>query len=207
MNKTKIEWCDYTWNPITGCKRGCFFCYGKRIRERFQPDIPWSELIWHDERLEQPLKEKKPSRIFVGSMSDIEFWRHIDVERIIDVAKKCPHHTFMFLTKNAEVYGAYDFPKNCWLGVTATDGYYNFGYTKRLKFISLEPLLSKPQGAWIDSNISWVIIGAMTGVGSEKFCPKKEWVEYIIKECRQFEIPIFIKNNIGWKEKIQEFPR
>ncbi len=36
MNKTKIEWCDYTWNPVTGCLNGCEYCYAKKIVQRFQ---------------------------------------------------------------------------------------------------------------------------------------------------------------------------
>lgn len=34
-NKTKIDWCDATWNPVTGCKYGCEYCYARRIAERF----------------------------------------------------------------------------------------------------------------------------------------------------------------------------
>lgn len=41
MNKTKIEWCDSTWNPVTGCRHGCEYCYARRIAERFRPfDVP-----------------------------------------------------------------------------------------------------------------------------------------------------------------------
>ncbi len=35
MNNTKIEWCDSTWNPVTGCRHGCPYCYARRIAERF----------------------------------------------------------------------------------------------------------------------------------------------------------------------------
>lgn len=35
MKKTKIEWCDSTWNPVTGCLHGCDYCYARRIAERF----------------------------------------------------------------------------------------------------------------------------------------------------------------------------
>jgi protein gp37 len=35
VNKSKIEWCDYTWNPVTGCLHGCEYCYAMRIAERF----------------------------------------------------------------------------------------------------------------------------------------------------------------------------
>jgi len=37
MNKTKIDWCDYSWNPITGCLHGCEYCYARRIARRFNP--------------------------------------------------------------------------------------------------------------------------------------------------------------------------
>ena len=41
MEKTKIEWADSTWNPITGCYHGCDYCYARRIAERFRPfDLP-----------------------------------------------------------------------------------------------------------------------------------------------------------------------
>ena len=35
MNKTKIEWCDSTWNPVTGCRHGCPYCYAQRIAKRY----------------------------------------------------------------------------------------------------------------------------------------------------------------------------
>ena len=35
MNKTKIEWADYTWNPVTGCLHGCPYCYARGIANRF----------------------------------------------------------------------------------------------------------------------------------------------------------------------------
>lgn len=35
MNKTKIEWATYTWNPVTGCLHDCEYCYARRIANRF----------------------------------------------------------------------------------------------------------------------------------------------------------------------------
>jgi protein gp37 len=35
MQKSKIEWCDYTWNPVTGCLHGCPYCYAEKIAKRF----------------------------------------------------------------------------------------------------------------------------------------------------------------------------
>ncbi|MDF2889768.1 MAG: hypothetical protein K0R80_135 [Clostridia bacterium] len=39
MNKSKIEWCDYTWNPVTGCLHGCKYCYAERIANRFASKV------------------------------------------------------------------------------------------------------------------------------------------------------------------------
>lgn len=36
MNKTKIDWCDSTWNPVTGCLHGCEYCYARGIAKRFE---------------------------------------------------------------------------------------------------------------------------------------------------------------------------
>lgn len=39
MNKTKIDWADYTWNPVTGCLNTCEYCYGKQMARGFSEDI------------------------------------------------------------------------------------------------------------------------------------------------------------------------
>ena len=72
MNRTKIEWCDWTWNPIVGCSpasEGCANCYAAAIARRF--GMPWGRPVFRPERLNEPQRVKKPGRIFVCSMSDI----------------------------------------------------------------------------------------------------------------------------------------
>lgn len=39
MHKTKIDWADATWNPITGCKHECPYCYAKQMTKRFSGDV------------------------------------------------------------------------------------------------------------------------------------------------------------------------
>jgi len=117
MNNTRIEWADKTWNPVTGC----------RHTPTFRPD-----------RLGEPMKVKKPSRIFVGSVSDLfgewtwDVYENGDeegfasglvsrehvVNRILDIAKQCPQHTFIFLTKNPKGMQGFNFPDNCWCGTS-----------------------------------------------------------------------------------------
>lgn len=47
MNKSKIEWCDYTWNPITGCRHKCHYCYAERITTRFSPNSEEVKMAAH----------------------------------------------------------------------------------------------------------------------------------------------------------------
>lgn len=34
-DRTKIDWCDASWNPVTGCLHGCEYCYARNIATRF----------------------------------------------------------------------------------------------------------------------------------------------------------------------------
>lgn len=122
---TKIEWCDATWNPITGCtpcSPGCDHCYAARMALRFphlhgttdhgvdwaEPGcIPFSRVQFHPERRCVPLHWRKPRRVFVCSMGDLF---HPDVVMradckwivaVLNVMRICPQHTFMLLTKRA----------------------------------------------------------------------------------------------------------
>jgi len=78
---SRIDWTDATWNPVTGCSKvspGCQHCYAERLSHRFGWTIkPWTasyvtENVRLDrDRLMQPLRWRKPRRIFVNSMSDL----------------------------------------------------------------------------------------------------------------------------------------
>jgi protein gp37 len=115
----KMEWTEKTWNPIRGCSRvsdGCVNCYAEEIAARFSgPGKPYEGLakrINHDarwtgkvrfieERLDAPLHWKKPSRIFVNSMSDLFHEKVKDewIDRIFAVMATACQHTFQVLTK------------------------------------------------------------------------------------------------------------
>lgn len=70
MNKTSISWCDFTWNPITGCTKvseGCRHCYAEAITRRFHAGRPFTardhKVELHQDRLNQPTLHRKPARM------------------------------------------------------------------------------------------------------------------------------------------------
>jgi protein gp37 len=124
-DKTGIEWTDATWNPVRGCSRispGCEHCYAETMAGRFAgPGQPYEGLVrlaaigkhgrarWTGvvrlvpEHLADPLKWKKPRRIFVNSMSDLfhENLSHEEIAAVFGVMAAATKHTFQMLTKRA----------------------------------------------------------------------------------------------------------
>ena len=115
MNSTKIEYCDASWNPTTGCtpEFDCWkICWARKMaarmaanpgvkhRERYEGFKP---TFW-PERLDEPLRIKKPRRIAVSFMGDL-FHKDVpwqwqkDILSTAFVAHKLRGHTFLFLTK------------------------------------------------------------------------------------------------------------
>lgn len=115
-DKSKIEWTESTWNPITGCTKvspGCKFCYAERDWVRLSAPRPkpniytgrkFTDVQCHPERLEQPLRWRKPRRIFVNSMSDLFHESVPDefIDKIFAVMALAPQHTFQVLTKRPD---------------------------------------------------------------------------------------------------------
>ncbi|GAG05438.1 unnamed protein product, partial [marine sediment metagenome] len=109
---TKIEWASESWNPITGCtpiSEGCANCYAKKMAQRLKGRFGYPEdepfrVTFHPDKLDQPLKWRKPRHIFVVSMGDLFhpgiLWS--DNQEIWEIMAKCPQHTFMILTKRVE---------------------------------------------------------------------------------------------------------
>ena len=110
-SKSKIEWTESTWNPITGCNKvspGCKYCYAERMSKRLKAMgkptyINGFNVSVHEETFNYPLYVRKPKLIFVNSMSDL-FHESIPDEiilRLFDVMKKASWHTFQILTKRS----------------------------------------------------------------------------------------------------------
>jgi protein gp37 len=118
---TTIQWTDQTWNPTTGCDRispGCDNCYAltmaKRLKgmgqAKYQNDGnpatsgPGCGLTVHPDTLTEPLRWRKPRKVFVNSMSDL-FHARVPREflaRVFAVMAATPQHTYQILTKRPE---------------------------------------------------------------------------------------------------------
>ncbi len=203
MQKTKIIWknpaekwqLDYTLNPIVGCKMGCSYCYAKRLNDRFKWIPDWKDPQFYPERLNELAKIKKPSTIFMGSMSDM-FGKWIDskwILKILDEIEQYPQHRFMFLTKTPARYSCFIFPENCWLGTTVE----SFKKENRIHellctnvnntFLSVEPLMSDMSDVNF-SLIDLVIVGKDSSPGAKE--PNPEWIKSIKHDN------IFLKPNL-----------
>lgn len=220
---TDIEWTDATWNPVTGCSkvtRGCDFCYAERFSERFRgvarhPFENGFDLTLRSERLTQPLRWRRPKRIFVNSMSDLFHkevpWAFID--HVFETMEAANWHTFQVLTKRSSLmnrylrarYKQFDLaPSHIWLGVSVEDAK-NAVRIKHLraapaavKFVSFEPLLESV-GQVDLTGINWAIVGGESG---PKARPMDEaWVLEIRDQCRKSKVAFFFKQWGGLRPK------
>lgn len=208
-DRTKIEWTEATWNPITGCTQvspGCAHCYAKTFAERFEgvPGHPYEggfAVQPRPERLKQPLSWKKPRTIFVNSMSDI-FHEQVKDEFILEIFEimaEASWHNFQVLTKRSERMAALapslPLSSNVWMGVSVE----NQRWTSRIRdlrsvnasvrFLSCEPLLGSLD---LDlTGIDWVIAGGESGPGARPM--QIDWARSLQKQCESACVPFFFK--------------
>ena len=215
INHTRIEWADATWNPIVGCNRNCQYCYAKPIFERYKPGEKYEDIHYYPERLIDPdMRNKKPKRIFVGSMADImdnrinpEF-----LDEIFEIIEAHPQHTFIFMTKNNYAYGKLpSVPDNCWMGITI-DGQEAMEVQLirmenlingpgKIKFVSFEPLLGEVANI-LKPGIDWIIIGGMSGPKAIGYGANRIHVLETLETAHALGIPVFIKKNLKWSQEI-----
>jgi protein gp37 len=161
---------------------------------------------WWPARLEEPLRLKKPRRIFVVDMGDL-FADEVPVkyiEAVMSVVKRCPQHTFQFVTKRPWNLKTIEWPSNAWVGVTAinreqySDAIHYLNFVQAgVKFISFEPLLEEVgvlSGDFLSHNIRWVIIGAQT---NPTVRPSNKAMQEILVAAKKAKAAVFCKNNLA----------
>lgn len=217
-----IEWTDATWNPVTGCTRitaGCDNCYAARFAERWRgvPGHPFStgfDLTLRPERLDQPLRWRRPRMIFVNSMSDL-FHKDVPrafVDEVFRTMEAAAHHVFQVLTKRSPLmrdyllarYGSARGPAHIWCGVSVEDDRARAriehlrASPAGVRFLSVEPLIGA-LGPVDLSGIDWVIAGGESGPGARAM--RIEWARDVRDQCVDQGVSFFFKQWGGRRPK------
>lgn len=220
-----IEWAKWSWNPVTGCRFNCPYCYAKKIAENDRYSVAFPQKFnptFHPGRLDAPKNTKTSAsfeKVFVCSMADLfGDWIPSEwIQQVIDVCKEQSQWTYLFLTKNPKRYLEFKFPENCWLGATATNQQQfdkaievfkknrNYAYEYGVSFLSIEPLMDAIDIYEDDDTgdrqnnlhyVDWVIIGGLKGSENKDTQPQWSWVRDIICGAVEAGTPVYFKPNL-----------
>lgn len=216
-DRTKIEWADATWNPITGCSvasPGCTNCYAMRLagtRLKHHPSRAglttmtkagpvWTgEVRFNESVIDQPLRWTRPRRIFVCAHGDLLHGRvpALWIERVADVMRRSPQHQFLVLTKRADLVHELAPGTNIWLGVSAEDQERADDRIPKLvtalaavRWVSVEPMLG-PVDLCFTTHLDWVVVGGESGPNARP-C-QVEWIRSVVQQCQAARVPVFVK--------------
>lgn len=218
---TGIQWTDETWNPAVGCTHispGCDHCYAATVASRQMQPAHVGLTVgrkWNDtvrllpDRLDEPLRWRKPRRVFVGSMTDL-FHQDVPddfIDRVWSTMAVSVQHTFQVLTKRPQRLAAYAHRRiangrgwvlpNVWFGASIENQRYIWrGRHLRdapaaVRFLSIEPLIGPVDLRGRLDGIHWVIVGAESGPGRRGCCDS--WVRDIRDRCAEAGVSLFVK--------------
>lgn len=217
-----IEWAHWSWNPITGCKHNCPYCYARDIANRFYP-TQFEPTLW-PERLYAPRNTPLPreaqtdigyKNVFTCSMADL-FGRWVPqswIETVLQVVADNPQWNFLFLTKFPIRMAEFDFPDNAWIG-TSVDCQIRVKLVEdafsrvraKVKWLSCEPLIEPLTFTSLDM-FSWVVIGgASKSTQTPEWIPPRIWVSDLEYQARQAGCMVYEKSNLQPIERLCEFP-
>ena len=227
MQRTRIEWADFTWNAIVGCAGTCDYCYARRLATtrlaHLCPKCATFEPHLHEERLWQPY-HGKAGVVFADSMSDWwspgveQDWRTRAFRTMDGMGDPVPAHQFVLLTKRPERITDEDIHwlgRNIWLGVSITSGadWWRWEALASLpghihKLVSVEPLLSFGIGAELLKEQvvpEWIIVGPQSGPGA--VIPDATWQDMIrFAACDEWNIPLFEKFGLPLQPPVRQMP-
>lgn len=225
MATTNIEWTDKVWNPLTGCTKigqGCKHCYAEVMARRLQAmglkayqgvvnERGWTGKVnLLPEKIDEPLRWKKPARIFVNSMSDL-FHESVPsdfIRRVVETMMAAHWHTFQVLTKRYKrpmfELNQQDASKHIFIGFSICN--------QRDADMALEPLRAVSQlgwRTWISNEpclepikwdgyefIDWMVTGGESGRDARPMHP--DWARRAEKFCRVNGIPFLFKQWGEW---------
>lgn len=217
-HKTKIEWTEIVWNPVTGCTKlsvGCKNCYAERMASRLKlmgnpRYINGFDVTVHEDLIDVPLLWKKPQMVFVNSMSDL-FHDDVPDEVILKIFKtmnEANWHIFQVLTKRtdrlAKLSDKINWTPNIWMGVSVENVETTYRIKDltstgaKMKFISAEPLLES-LGPVDLRGINWLIVGGESGPHSRAM--EKDWVIELKGLAEKYKVAFYFKQWGGTNKK------
>lgn len=224
--KTAIGWTDSTWNPTHGCSRvseGCRFCYAETLSLRLGvTGKPWTHVnaaenvLLKPHKLREPYKWRRPSRVFVNSMSDLFHPKipHEYLRQIWDVMMDLPQHRFQILTKRPHEAAKWPgpWPDHIWMGTTVENRKAIPRINKlrdtgaAVKFLSCEPLLGD-MGQPNLKGIDWVIAGGESGSHITKPENRHRWMDHawarnLRDACLRDDVAYFFKQSSGYRTEL-----
>ncbi len=217
MSKSRIAWTERVWNPVTGCTKvsaGCKNCYAEAIAHRYWGKRKFSDVQCHADRLDAPLHWRKPSRVFVNSMSDlfhdavpVEFIRKVWLAMLLS-----PRHTFQILTKRAErmhllltTDSTLPELENVWLGVSVENQEqamtripHLLNIPAAIHWLSVEPMLGPVdffENPGYEMNLDWIVVGGESGPNFREMHMGE--FEAFVTRCTVAGLPVFVKQDSG----------
>lgn len=218
-----IDWAKWSWNPITGCKHECPYCYANDIAIRFYPQkfAP----SFYAERLLAPSQVKVPDtakndisfkNVFTCSMADL-FGRWVPsewIEAVLEQVRNNPQWNFLFLTKFPKRLIEFEFPVNAWMGTTvdcqarvkaAEDAFEKI--SGGTKWLSIEPLLQPLKFTRLEL-FDWMAIGGSSpstqSPPTPEWKPPFDWIIDLHIQAKQANCKVYHKSNMY--ERVKQFP-
>lgn len=218
-----IEWARWSWNPVTGCKHDCPYCYARDIANRFYDQK--FEPAFLPDRLIAPQNTRIPANayqdvgyknVFACSMADL-FGRWVPtewIEAVLDAVRAAPDWNFLFLTKFPIRLSEFEFPDNAWVGTTVDcqirvkNAENAFRRVKaKVKWLSCEPMLEPLHFADL-AMFQWIVIGgASSSSQTPEWQPPRPWIDDLEEQAKLTGCKVYEKSNLwGTNSRLREYP-
>jgi protein gp37 len=219
----RIEWARWSWNPVTGCKHNCPYCYARDIAERFTGTAAYPvgfDPVFHPKRLAAPHHVTVPAdaatdvgyrNVFVCSMADL-FGRWVPepwIRAVLQAVADAPQWNFLFLTKFPVRLSGFEFPDNAWVGTSVDcqarvrNAEAAFAAVKaKVRWLSCEPLL-EPLTFDDLSMFEWMVIGGASKTATTPdWRPPRAWVDRLSQAAWAAGCHVYEKDNLlrRWRQ-------